>query len=205
MTEPFLKIKLYICEPFFKDSRLQKEPVGLELRVEMTPEPAPFPEEDRETWLKAPKNLLSGPLRKHSVGFGLSMWFVDGKKNLEHHQLFSLPCWLRIPYAQRLLWKTNKWLVTKVKYIPFGKGKHIKLKTKHRRHVNDKHKDKAKVSSSIKNSGKHLSLNRHFTDVSSILMEINLLDGGPLQNKSVKHQKQKIQMEKNASLSWRSS
>lgn len=32
--------------------------MGLGLRVALTP---PFPGEDRETWLKAPKNLLSGP------------------------------------------------------------------------------------------------------------------------------------------------
>lgn len=133
------------------------------------------------------------------------MQFVDSKKENRITPAFSFTMLVEDTICSVVFVKNQQMTGAQVKYIPFGKGKHIKLKTKHRRHVNDKHKDEAKVSSSIKNSGKYLSLNRHFTEVSSNLMEINLLDGSPLQNKSVKHQKQKIQMEKNALLSWRSS
>lgn len=143
----------------------------------MTPEPVHFALEDQETWLKTPKNINKlSP--KVSVGFGLPMWFVDNK-NVEHHQIFpsKLSGFCEKP--------TNVWCL-KSSTFPLEKESTSSLK-QNRRHVNDK--KSAKYFKSSRNEIK----TRPFSETQTS-WKFNLLDGGRLQNKSVKQQKQRIQM-----------
>lgn len=150
----------------------------------MTPEPVHFAEEDQETWLKTPKKFelksifINILFPKVSVGFGLPMWFVDNK-NVEHHQIFpsKLSGFCEKP--------TNVWCL-KSSTFPLEKESTSSLK-QNRRHVNDK--KSAKYFKSSRNKKK----TRPFSETQTS-WKFNLLDGGRLQNKSVKQQKQRIQM-----------